>query len=165
MRPRETESTRCTANSNAWRNFQPVTGYNMFHIKLPCKLVKRPRIFLKVCTQQKTTQSRMFKCTDAQSTALALAIYYIKLKSHPSVRIFLVEWFFDVDARIHVKLTRNEVPVFWEHEVCFYNVLTPAVRHLRRFECQGVDDSCQNFTYIPANRSPDTIDNIYICFL
>ena len=82
----------------------------------------------------------------------------------PSVRIFLVEWFFAVDARIHVKLARNEAPVFWEHEVCFYNVLTPAVRHLRRFECQGVDDSCQNFTYIPANRSPDTIDNIYYIF-
>ena len=74
VRPRETESTQCTANSNAWRNFKPVTGYNMFHIKLPCKLVKRPRIFLKVCTQQKTTQSRMFKCIDAQSTALAVAI-------------------------------------------------------------------------------------------
>ena len=82
----------------------------------------------------------------------------------PSVRIFLVEWFFAVDARIHVKLARNEAPVFWEHEFCFYNVLTPAVRHLQRFECQGVDDSCQNFTYIPANRSPDTIDNkYYIC--
>ena len=79
----------------------------------------------------------------------------------PSVRILLVEWIFAVDARIHVKLARNEAPVFWEHEVCFYNVLTPAVRHLRRFECQGVDDSCRNFTYIPANRSPDTIDNIY----
>ena len=69
-----------------------------------------------------------------------LLVYYIKLKSHPSVRIFLVEWFFAVDARIHVKLARNEAPVFWEHKVCFYNVLTPAVRHLRRFECQGVDD-------------------------
>ena len=96
-------------------------------------------------------------------------IYYIKLKSHPSVRpsirIFLVERIFAVDARIHVKLARNEAPVFWEHEVYFYNVLTPAVRHLRRFECQGVDDSCRNFTYIPANHSPDTIDNIYyICF-
>ena len=71
-----------------------------------------------------------------------------------------------MDARIHVKLARNEAPVFWEHEVCFYNVLTPAVHHLRRFECQGarVDDSCRNFTYIPANCSPDTIDNIYyIC--
>ena len=96
-------------------------------------------------------------------------IYYIKLKSRPSVRpsvrISLVEWIFAVDARIHVKLARNEAAVFWEHEVCFYNVLTPAVRHLRRFECQGVDDSCQNFTYIPANRSPDTIDNIYILHL
>ena len=82
-----------------------------------------------------------------------------------SVRIFLVEWILAVDARIHVKLARNEAPVFWEHEVCFYNVLTPAVRHLRRVECQDVDDSCRNFTYIPTNRSPDTIDNIYyICF-
>ena len=92
--------------------------------------------------------------------------HYIKLKSRPSVRIFLVEWIFAVDAMIHVKLARNEAPVFWEHEVCFYNVLNPAVRHLRRFECQGVDDSCLNFTYIPANRNPDTIDNIYyICVL
>ena len=87
------------------------------------------------------------------------------MKSRPSVRIYLVEWIFAVDAKIHVKLARNEAPVFWEHEVCFYNVLTPAVRHLRRFECQGVDNSCRNFTYIPANCSPDTIDNIYyICF-
>ena len=46
----------------------------MFHIKLPCKLVKRPRIFLKASMQQKTMQSRMFKCTSAQSTALAVAI-------------------------------------------------------------------------------------------
>ena len=44
----------------------------------------------------------------------------------PSVRPhFLVEWIFAVDARIHVKLARNEAPVFWEHKVCFYNVLTP----------------------------------------
>ena len=43
----------------------------------------------------------------------------------------------------------------------FQKVLIPAVRRLRRFECQGVDDSCRNFTYIPANRSPDTIKNIY----
>ena len=104
-----------------------------------------------------------------RTATIIYVIYYIKLKSRPSVRpsvrIFLVEWIFAVDARIHVKLARNEAPVFWEHEVCFYNVLTPAVRHLRRFECQGVDDSCRNFTYIPANRSPDTIDNIYyICF-
>ena len=108
----------------------------------------------------------IYSCTIGQ---VHLLVYYIKLKSRPSVRpsvrIFLVEWIFAVDARIHVKLARNEAPVFWEHEVCFYNVLTSAVRHLRRFECQGVDDSCRNFTYIPANRSPDTIDNIYyICF-
>ena len=92
-------------------------------------------------------------------------IYLLYKAEKPSVRIFLVEWIFAVDARIHVKLARNEAPIFWEHEVCVYNVLTPAVRHLRRFECQGVNDSCRNFTYIPANRSPDTIDNIYyICF-
>ena len=49
-----------------------------------------------------------------------LSSYYIKLKSHPSVRL----QFFDqvdsaVDARISVKLDPNEAPVFWEHEVCF----------------------------------------------
>ena len=88
-------------------------------------------------------------------------IYYIKLKSHPSVR---PHFFGRVDLRCGCKdpcqTCSNEAPVFWEHEVCFYNVLTPAVRHLRRFEYQGVYDSCRNFTYIPANRSPDTIDNI-----
>ena len=92
-------------------------------------------------------------------------VYLLYKAEKPSVRLhFLVEWIFAMDARIHVKLAQNEAPVFWEHKVCFYNILTPAVRHLRRFECQGVDDSCQNFTYIPANRSPDTIDNILHLF-
>ena len=77
-------------------------------------------------------------------------IYYIKLKSRPSVRIFLVEWIFAVDARIHVKLARNEAPIFWEHEVCFYNVLTPAVRHLRGFECQGVAETSPTFLQTTA---------------
>ena len=100
------------------------------------------------------------------SCTVYIYMYLLYKAEKPSVRPhFLVERIFAVDARIHVKLARNEAPVFWEHEVCFYNILTPAVRHLRRFECQGVDDSCRNFTYIPANRSPDTIDNIYyICF-
>ena len=33
------------------------------------------------------------------------------------------------------------------------------VRCLRRFECQGVDDSCRNFTYIPAKPQPPLIIN------
>ena len=37
-------------------------------------------------------------------------IYYIKLKSRPSVRSFLVAWISAVDARIDVELTRQEAP-------------------------------------------------------
>ena len=59
-----------------------------------------------------------------------------------------------MDARISVKLDQNEVPIFWEHKVFFKKVLTPAVRRLRRFERQGVDDSRRNFTYIPAKPQP-----------
>ena len=63
-----------------------------------------------------------------------------------SVRKFLVEWISTVDVKISIKLAQNEAPVLREHKVCFKKVLTPAVRHLQRFECQGVDDSCRNFT-------------------
>ena len=48
-----------------------------------------------------------------------VAIYYIKLKSRPSVRSFLDAWISAVDARIDVKLARNEAPVFWDYEVYF----------------------------------------------
>ena len=37
----------------------------------------------------------------------------------PSVRSFLVAWISAVDARIDVKLARNEAPVFWDYEVYF----------------------------------------------
>ena len=40
------------------------------------------------------------------------------------------------------------------HAVHFKMFLIRVVCHLRRFECQGVDDSCQNFTYIPAKLQP-----------
>ena len=46
-------------------------------------------------------------------------IYYIKLKSRPSVRIFSVEWISAVGARIDVKFARNEAPVIWGDEVYF----------------------------------------------
>ena len=72
-----------------------------------------------------------------------------KLSVCPSFCIFMVKWISTVDARINVKLDRNEAPVLGEHQV-----LTPTVRRLRRFECYGVDDSCQNFTYIPAKPKP-----------
>ena len=46
-------------------------------------------------------------------------IYYIKLKSRPSVRIFSVEWISAVGARIDVKFARNEAPVIWGDKVYF----------------------------------------------
>ena len=62
-------------------------------------------------------------CTYACSVYLIIIFYYIKLKSRPSVRpsvrSFLVAWISAVDARIDVKLARNEAPVFWDYEVYF----------------------------------------------
>ena len=43
----------------------------------------------------------------------------------------------------------------------FQIVLIHVVHLLRRFECRGVDDSCRNFTYIPAKPQPRHIDYIY----
>ena len=53
-------------------------------------------------------------CTIGQVPLLAL---YKAEK--PSVRSFLVVWISAVDARIGVKLARNEAPVFWDYEVYF----------------------------------------------
>ena len=61
---------------------------------------------------------------------------------------------FAVSQCINSGIVRNECHVFWHLQVCFRNFLTTAVRHLRCFECQGVDDSCRNFTYIPAKPQP-----------
>ena len=69
-----------------------------------------------------------------------------------------------VYARIDARLARYEAPVLGEHEDFFKMVLSPIVRRLRRFECQGVDDSCRNFTYIPAKPQPRHSDNIYYIF-
>ena len=52
---------------------------------------------------------------------------------------------FAVSPRIRAKFARNEAPVLGEHGVRFKMVLIHVVRHLQRFECQGVDDSCRNF--------------------
>ena len=46
---------------------------------------------------------------------------------------------------IRAKFTRNEVPVIGEYGVHFTMVLIHVVRHLQRFECKGVEDSCRNF--------------------
>ena len=44
-------------------------------------------------------------------------------------------------------------------------VLSPVVRRIRRFECQGVDDSCRNFSFIPEKTAAHTQLIIYTTFL
>ena len=68
-----------------------------------------------------------------------------------------------MDAKINVKLDRNEALVLRENEVCFKRVLTPAVNRLRCFECQSIDDFAETSPAFLQNRNPgpDTIDNIY----
>ena len=61
---------------------------------------------------------------------------------------------FAVSPCISAKVARNEAPVLGEHGVHFKMALIHVVRRLRRFECQGVDNSCQNITYIPAKPQP-----------
>ena len=81
-------------------------------------------------------------------------IYYIKTKCCLSVCLSVGTFWHArssaVSPRNDVRLARNEAPVLEEQAVHFKMVLIHVVRHLRRFECQGVDDSCRNFTYIPA---------------
>ena len=59
-----------------------------------------------------------------------------------------------VSARINARFTRHEAPILGEHGDFLKMVLSPVVRRLRRFECQDVDNSCRNFTYIPAKPQP-----------
>ena len=75
----------------------------------------------------------------------------------------VVPWFLHVSTP---KFVLNEAPVFGQHGVHFKMVLIHVVRRLQHFECQGVDDSCRNFTYIPAKLQPrhDTLI-IYTTFL
>ena len=97
-------------------------------------------------------------------------IYYIKAKSRLSVCPSVCRHFFRharsfaVSPRIYARLARYEAPVLGEHGDFLKMVLSPAVRRLRRFECQGVDDSLRNFTYIPAKPQPRRSDNIYYIF-
>ena len=44
-----------------------------------------------------------------------------------------------VSTRIAARYARNEAPVFGDH---FKKALIAVVRHLRSFECHGVEDSC-----------------------
>ena len=55
---------------------------------------------------------------------------------------------------IDARLARYEAPVLGKRGDFFKMVLNPVVRRLLCFECQGVDDSCWNFTYIPAKLQP-----------
>ena len=68
---------------------------------------------------------------------------------------------FAVSPRISAKFARYEAPILGEHGLDFKMVV---VRRLWRFQCQGVDDSCRNFIYIPAKPQPRHIDNIYYIF-
>ena len=47
-----------------------------------------------------------------------------------------------VSPRIDARLSQNEAPFLGEQAVHFKMVLIHVVHCLRRFECQGVDDSC-----------------------
>ena len=55
-------------------------------------------------------------CTAGQ---VHLLVYYIKLKSRPSVRTFLAVSFSAVAAWIDVRLARRDSYVFWHDEVYF----------------------------------------------
>ena len=95
-----------------------------------------------------------FSVVDFKSAEI---IYYIKTKCCSSVGTFWHARSFAVSPRIDSIFTRNEVPVLGvlgEHGVHFKMVLIHVVRCLWRFECQGVDNSCRNFTYIPAKPQP-----------
>ena len=97
----------------------------------------------------------MCSCTIGQ---VHLLVYYIKTKCCLSVCLSVGTFWHArssaVSPRNDVRLARNEAPVLGEQAVQFKMVLIHVVRHLRRFECQGVDDSCRNFTYIPAKPQP-----------
>ena len=69
-----------------------------------------------------------------------------------------------VSQRIDARLARYEAPVLGEHGDFLKMVLSPVVRRMHCFECQSVDDSCRNFTYIPAKPQPRHSDNIYYIF-
>ena len=71
-----------------------------------------------------------------------------------SVRTFWHARSSAVSSHINARLARNKAPVLGEQALHFKMVLIHVVRLLRRFECQGVDDSCRNFTYIPAKPQP-----------
>ena len=66
-----------------------------------------------------------------------------------------------VSTRIDARFSRNEAPVFVDHEVCFKEVLIAVVHRLCRVEFTIVDDFLLN---IPVNRSPDALV-IYTTFL
>ena len=83
-----------------------------------------------------------------------LFIYYIKTKCCLSVGTFWHAQSSTVSPHIDTKLARNEAPILREKAVHFKMVLIHVVRRLRRFESQGVDDSCRNFTYILAKPQP-----------
>ena len=59
-----------------------------------------------------------------------------------------------VYAWIDARLAEYEVPVLGENGIFLKMVLSPVVCRLHRFECQGVDDSCQNLNYNPAKPQP-----------
>ena len=61
---------------------------------------------------------------------------------------------FAVSPRIYARFVRSEAAVLGEHGDFLKMVLTPFVRLLRSLECQGVEDSSRNFTYIPAKPQP-----------
>ena len=59
-----------------------------------------------------------------------------------------------VSPPIDNRLAPYEVPILGEHRDFFKMILSPVICRLRHFECQDVDDSWRNFTYIPAKPHP-----------
>ena len=71
-----------------------------------------------------------------------------------SVGTFWYERSSTVFPCINARFTRNEAPILGEHRVHFKMFLIHVVCCLQRFECQDLDNSCQNFTYTPAKTQP-----------
>ena len=97
----------------------------------------------------------IYSCTIGQ---VHLLVYYIKTKSRLSVCLSVGTFWHArssaVSPRTYARFARNEAPVLGEYAVLFKMFVIHVVRRRRRFECQGVDDSCRNFTYIPAKPQP-----------
>ena len=95
----------------------------------------------------------LFTLASAVAAIRAVQLYYIQYlllykDEKPTVCPSICRHFFRhahnfaVSRRIDSGLARNVSHVFWHLPVCFEKFLITAVCRVRRFVCEGVDDSC-----------------------